>query len=180
MLKLKIFTIYVTILLLLSGCSTIFLNDSNGKSLDILKNQRTLEMQMQITRGDSSYAMDLVVDVHNEGLTVIGSAFGARVFTLSFDGNLISEGVGLGLPISFPNRLIIDDVILTLATLKSLKTNLPDGCSISAEGDWQRIYCDGQLIVNIKYQKMIDKNELVSIERLYPEYKVNFVISEAK
>lgn len=180
MLKFKIFTIYVTILLLLSGCSTIFLNDSNGKSLDILKNQRTLEMQMQITRGYSSYAMDLVVDVRNQGLTVIGSAFGARVFTLSFDGNLISEGVGPGLPISFPNRLIIDDVILTLATLKSLKTNLPDECLISAEGDWQKIYCDGQLIVNIKHQKMIDKNELVAIERLHPEYRVNFVISEAK
>ncbi|QWD91640.1 DUF3261 domain-containing protein [Polynucleobacter sp. MWH-Braz-FAM2G] len=180
MLRFKIFSICLAASLLLSGCATVFLNDSNDKSLSGLGEPRTLEMQMQITRGDTSFAMDLVADVHNQGLTVIGSAFGARIFTLSFDGNLISEGVGLGLPITVSNRLIVDDVILTLATLKSLEVGLPKGCAISVDGDWRKIYCNEQLIVKIKHQKMADKNELVSIERLQPEYKVNFVISEAK
>lgn len=180
MVRLKQFAICLTALLLLTGCSTVFLNDSNEKVLGVLGKSRTLEMQMQITRGASSFAMDLVVDVRAQGLTVIGSAFGARIFTLSYDGNLISEGVGMGLPITLPNRVVVDDVILTLATLKSLESGLPAGCSISVEGDWRKIYCNAQLIVNIKHQKMSDKNELVSIERLQPEYKVNFVISEAK
>ena len=180
MTKLKIFVVLLADLMMLTGCSTVFLNDSDEKSLGALGNPRTLEMQMQITRGGNSYAMDLIVDVRNQGLTVIGSAFGVRIFTLSLDGNLISEGVGLGLPASLPNRLIVDDVILTLATLKSLGSDLPEGCSISVEDDWRKIYCSGRLIVKIKHQKMTDKNERVSIERLQPEYKVNFVISEAK
>ena len=180
MLRLKILSICLAASLMLSGCATVFLNDSNDKSLSGLGESRTLEMQMQVTRGDTSFAMDLVVDVHNQGLTVIGSAFGARIFTLSFDGNLVSEGVGLGLPITVPNRLVVDDVILTLATLKSLEAGLPKGCAISVDGDWRKIYCNERLIVKIKHQKMADKNELVSIERLQPEYKVNFVISEAK
>lgn len=180
MFRIKIFATCLTTLLLLSSCSTVFLNGSDGKNLGVLGNPRTLEMQMQISRGDASYAMDLVVDVRNQGLTVIGSAFGTRIFTLSYDGNVISEGMGLELPITVPNRLIIDDVILTLATLNSLEYGLPEGCSVSTAGDWRKIYCNSRLIVNIKHQKLSDKNELVSIQRQQPEYKANFVISEAK
>lgn len=180
MVRIKYFAICLAALLLLNGCSTVFLSDSKEKVLGVLGSPRTLEMQMQISRGASSFAMDLVVDVRTQGLTVIGSAFGARIFTLSFDGNLISEGVGMGLPITLPNRVVVDDVILALVTLNSLETRLPSGCVISLEGDWRKIYCNDQLIVKIKHQKMSDKNELVSIERLQPEYMVNFVISEAK
>ena len=81
--------------LALSSCSTVFLNESDGASLNALGEPRVLEMQMHLTRGSDSYAMDLVVDVHKQGLTVIGSSFGIRVFTLSYNGDVIAEGIGI-------------------------------------------------------------------------------------
>lgn len=166
--------------LALSSCSTVFLNESDGASLNALGEPRVLEMQMHLTRGSDSYAMDLVVDVHKQGLTVIGSSFGIRVFTLSYNGDVIAEGIGTGLPFYVPNKLIVDDVILALSSRSALGGKLPKNCRLVRVGEVGKIYCDEKLLVKIERQKTADKNELVLMERFQPEYKVNFVISEVK
>ena len=166
--------------LALSSCSTVFLNESDGASLNALGQPRVLEMQMHLTRGSDSYTMDLVVEVHKQGLTVIGSSFGIRVFTLSYNGDVIAEGIGIGLPFYVPNKLIVDDVILALSTRHALEGRLPKNCKLVRVGDVGKIYCDEKLLVKIEHQKTVDKNELVLMERIQPEYKVNFVISEVK
>lgn len=164
----------------LSACSTVYLNDSDGTSLNALGKPRLLEMQMHLTRGADSYTMDLVVEVRKQGLTVIGSSFGVRIFTLSFDGAVIAEGIGTGLPFYVPNQLIVDDVILALSTRHALDGGLPKNCQLLRDGQIGKIYCNNSLLVSIQHQQMTDKNELVLIERFWPEYKVNFVISEVK
>ncbi|MBU3611611.1 DUF3261 domain-containing protein [Polynucleobacter sp. MG-27-Goln-C1] len=166
--------------LALSSCSTVFLNDSDGTSLNALGEPRILEMQMHLIRGSDSYTMDLVVEVRKSGLTVVGSSFGVRVFTLSYDGAVIAEGTGAGLPFYVPNQLILDDVILALSSRQSLESNLPKNCQLVRDGDVGKIYCDERLLVNITHQKTANKNNLVLVERFQPEYKVNFVISEVK
>ena len=168
------------IILALSSCSTVFLNDSDGTSLNALGEPRVLEMQMHLTRGSDSYTMDLVVEVRKQGLTVIGSSFGIRIFTLSYNGNLIAEGTGTGLPFYVPNKLIVDDVILALSSRSALEGRLPKNCKLVRVGEVGKIYCDERLLVNVERQKTADKNELVLVERFQPEYKVNFVISEVK
>ena len=164
----------------LSSCATVFLNDSDGGSLNALGEPRILEMQMHLTRDTDSYAMDLVVDVRKNGLTVIGSSFGVRVFTLSYDGDVISEGVGAGLPFFVPNQLIVDDVILALSSEHSLQQFLPKNCLLVKDAGVEKIYCNQRLLVSMGHQMTIDKNRLVSIERFEPKYKVSFVISEVK
>ena len=166
--------------LALSSCSTVFLNDSDGTSLNALGEPRILEMQMHLTRGSDSYAMDLVVEVRKQGLTVVGSSFGVRVFTLSYDGNAIVEGIGSGLPFYVPNQLILDDVILALISRQSLESKSPQNCELVSNGDVGKIYCDGRPLVNVTHQKAANKNDLILVERFQPEYKVNFVISEVK
>jgi len=162
----------------LCSCSTVFLNGGTG--LNSLGAPRVIEMQMQVTRGSNSYTMDLVVEVQKQGLIIIGSSFGIRVFTLSYDGNLITEGIGSKLPFYLPNKLIVDDVILALSPRSSLEVGLPKNCNLLSEGEVSQIYCDETLLVSIRRNKMPDKNDLVSLERFHPEYKVNFVISEVK
>lgn len=164
----------------LSACSTVYLNDSDGANLNVLGRPRLLEMQMHLTRGADSYTMDLVVEVSKQGLTVIGSSFGARIFTLSYDGAIIAEGIGAGLPFYVPNQLIVDDVILALSSKPTFDRRLPKNCELLRDGQVGKIYCNNSLLVSIQHQQMTDQNELVLIERFRPEYKVNFVISEVK
>ena len=168
------------VVLALSSCSTVYLNESDGASLNALGEPRVLEMQMHLTRGSDSYTMDLVVEVRKQGLTVIGSSFGIRVFTLSYNGDVIAEGIGIGLPFYVPNKLIVDDVILALSSGSALEGRLPKNCRLVRVGEIGKIYCDKKLLVKIEQQKTADKNELVLMERFQPEYKVNFVISEVK
>jgi len=164
----------------LGSCSTVFLNNSGGSSLDALGEPRLLEMQMHLTRQSSSYSMDLVVEVRKQGLIVIGSSFGVRVFTLSYDGDAITEGVGRGMPSYVPNKLIIDDIILAISPGASLEGGLPKNCRLVRDGQAGNIYCNDKLLVSVQHQKTVNKNELVLIERYQPEYKVSFVISEVK
>lgn len=166
--------------LALSSCSTVFLNDSDGTSLNALGEPRVLEMQMHLTRRSDSYTMDLVVEVHKQGLIVIGSSFGVRVFTLSYNGDVIAESIGTGLPFYVPNKLIVDDVILALSSRRAFEGRLPKNCKLVRVGLVEKIYCNEKLLVNVEHQKTADKNELVLVERFQPEYKVNFVISEVK
>lgn len=168
------------IALALSSCSTVFLNDSDGTSLNALGEPRILEMQMHLIRGSDSYTMDLVVEVRKPGLMVIGSSFGVRVFTLSYDGDVIAEGIGPGLPFYVPNQLILDDVILAISSRQSLESNLPKNCQLVSNGRVVKIYCDERLLVSVAHQETANKNNLVLVERFQPEYKVNFVISEVK
>lgn len=164
----------------LSACSTVFLNDSDGTSLRALGEPRVLEMQMQLTKGSDSYAMDLVVEVRKSGLMVVGSSFGVRVFTLTYDGEVIKEGIGAGLPFYVPNQLILDDVILAISSRQSLESHLPKNCQLLSNGSIVKIYCDERLLVGVTRQETANKNNLVLVERFQPEYKVNFVISEVK
>ena len=166
--------------LALSSCSTVFLNDSDSTSLNALGEPRVLEMQMHLTRGSDSYTMDLIVEVTKQGLTIIGSSFSVRLFTLSYNGDVIAQGIGAGLPFYVPNKLIVDDVILALSSRRTLEGRLPKNCKLVRVGEVGKIYCDEKLLVNVEYQKTADKNELVLVERFQPEYKVNFVISEVK
>ena len=166
--------------LALSSCSTVFLNDSDSTSLNALGEPRVLEMQMHLTRGSDSYTMDLVVEVTKQGLTIIGSSFSVRLFTLSYNGDVIAQGIGAGLPFYVPNKLIVDDVILALSSRRTLEGRLPKNCKLVRVGEVGKIYCDEKLLVNVEYQKTADKNELVLVERFQPEYQVNFVISEVK
>jgi len=168
------------ITLTLSSCSTVFLNDSDGTSLNALGEPRVLEMQMHLTRGSDSYTMDLVVEVHKQGLIVIGSSFGIRVFTLSYNGDVIAEAIGTGLPVYVSNKLIVDDVILALPSKRAMDGRLPKNCKLVRVGEVGKIYCDEKLLVSIEHQKTVDQNELVLVERFQPEYKVNFVISDVK
>jgi hypothetical protein len=135
---------------------------------------------MHLTRGSDSYTMDLVVEVHKQSLIVVGSSFGVRVFTLSYNGDVIAESIGAGLPFYVPNKLIVDDVILALYSSRALEDRLPKNCKLVRVGQVGKIYCDEKLLVNVEHQKTADKNELVLVERFQPEYKVNFVISEVK
>ena len=166
--------------LALSSCSTVFLNDSDSTSLNALGEPRVLEMQMHLTRGSDSYTMDLIVEVTKQGLTIIGSSFSVRLFTLSYNGDVIAQGIGAGLPFYVPNKLIVDDVILALSSRRTLEGRLPKNCKLVRVGEVGKIYCDEKLLVNVEYQKTADKNELVLVERFQPEYKAKFVISEVK
>ena len=164
----------------LCSCSTVFLNDSDVASLNVLGAPRTLEMHMHLTRAPESYTMDLFVEVRKQELTIIGSSFGVRVFTLKYDGDQIAEGAGTGLPFYVPNKLIVDDVILALSSKGSLERGLPKSCHLISAGDIEEIYCNENLLVSIKRQKTVDNNDQVLVERFQPEYKVNFIISEVK
>lgn len=168
-------------LLAVFGCASSFLGvPISSAKLDGLGEPRVLLMQTQIIRGNDSYSMDMIVELSKDQLTVIGSSLGVRIFTLAYDGDKVVEGIGLGLPIYFPSRLIIDDVKLIISSKDSLKSGLSADCSLASQGSVERIYCGGHLAASIKKIQLNSGTVEVALDRFNPNYQLNVVMSEAK
>ena len=169
---------YPILFFTLGACSTININEPLATNLQEIGRPRVLLMQTQIIHSADTYSMDLIVDISRGKLTIIGSSLGIRVFTLSYDGVNISEGLGKGLPFYISNSLVVDDVMLALTSHEALKANLPIDCSLVVDNGLEKIYCRDQLIASVSQNRGLDKNMTVSVKRSNPEYELNIVMSE--
>ena len=148
--------------------------------LEGLGNPRVLIMQVHIIRNNDSYSMDMIVEVSNEKLVIIGSSLGFRIFALSFDGATLLEGAGPGLPFYISNRLVVEDVMLTLYSNEVLQNNLPAECSMTEMDGLKDIYCRGRLVVSIKILDSNNVNTVITLKRTEPYYQLNIIMSEVQ
>lgn len=170
----------ILVISFINGCATANLSYPLTTKLEGLGAPRVLLMQEHIIRGNDSYSMDMVVEVSNEKLTVVGSSLGFRIFTLSYDGVTVSEGTGKKLPFYISNRLVIDDVMLVLSSNEVLKDNLPDECSMTQDGDFKNIYCRGRLTVSIKKLESYNMSTVIFLKRTDPDYQLNIIMNEVQ
>jgi len=169
--------LFITIL---AGCAVGLKSQSVAPNLREIGGLRVLLMQTQLISGEDTYSMELIVDASTEKLTIIGSSLGIRLFTLSYDGVTVTEGLGRGLPFYISNRLVVDDVMLALASTQALKANLPADCSIFTDSNLEKIHCEGKLTVSVKRYLTPSGNAAVSIQRFHPNYELNIVMSEVQ
>lgn len=165
---------------ILGGCAVGLTNQPVASNIQAIGKPRVLLMQTQLIRGKDTYSMDLVADVSAERLIIVGSSLGVRLFTLSYDGVTVMEGLGRGLPFYISNRLVVDDVMLALTPMQALVANLPTDCSIFSESGLEKIYCGGKLTVSLRGWMTSNENTTVALQRFDPDYELNIVISEVQ
>ena len=165
---------------ILAGCVMDLSSQPVASNIQVIGKPRVLFMQTQLISGKDAYSMDLVADVSAEKLTIIGTSLGVRLFTLSYDGVTVTEGLGRGLPFYISNRLVVDDVMLVLTPIQSLKANLPADCSIFAETGLEKIYCRKRLTVSLRRQVASNGDITIALQRYDPDYELNIVMSEVQ
>jgi hypothetical protein len=110
---------------------------------------RTVEQRLVITWPGEQRTLETVLDIRDDAMTVIGLAFGARLFSLDYDGEKITETQPL--PGSMSAKRIVNDLLLAYAPLDVLAAALPDGWSVREEQGMRRVFRDETLAISIHY-----------------------------
>jgi hypothetical protein len=109
---------------------------------------RTVEQRLSIVWPGEQRVLEAVLDIQADTMTVIGLAFGARLFSFDYDGNKIIETQPL--PGAMSAKRIINDLLLVYAPLDVLAAAMPANWSIREEQGIRRVFQDETLAISIR------------------------------
>ena len=108
---------------------------------------QTVEQRLVIAWRDEQKTLEMVLDVHDGSLTMIGMAFGARLFSFDYDGKKIVETQPL--PSSMSAKRIMNDLLLAFAPLDALRTALPPGWTVREVEGTRQVFLEETLNISI-------------------------------
>jgi len=138
---------------------------------------QTVEQRSVISWPGRQKALEMVLDIHDGKLTVIGLALGARLFSFDYDGEKIVETQPL------PNNLsasrIINDTLIAYAPLDALRAALPTGWTVFDKQGTRQVFLDEALNISIHYPEGLPWQGRVVLDNHALRYQVTFDSREA-
>jgi len=110
---------------------------------------RTVEQRSVITWPGEQRTLETVLDIHDDTMTVIGLAFGARLFSFDYDGKKIVETQSL--PGGLYATRMMNDLLLTYTPFDALRAALPANWTVHEEEGVRQVFLDGALNISIHY-----------------------------
>jgi hypothetical protein len=110
----------------LSGCALLAVWLDRPLWFDIapeILGERTVEQRLTLRWPGEEKTLDAVLEIADGKLTLIASAFGARLATLEYDGTKFTENYPT--PAALPGRRMIRDFLLIATPLENLRAALP-------------------------------------------------------
>jgi len=140
---------------------------------------RTIEQRSTIIWRGEQKTLEMVLDIHADTVTVIGMAFGARLFSFDYDGNKITETQPL--PSGLSATRIMNDLLLTCAPLDALRVALPTGWAVyEKEKGLRQVYFDEALNISIHYAEGLPWRGRVVLDNHALRYQLTLDSYEAE
>jgi len=108
---------------------------------------RTIEQRSAIIWPGEQRTLEMVLDIRDGTLTVIGLAFGARLFSFDYDGKEIVETQPL--PRSMSATRIMNDLLLIYTPLDILRAALPTNWTVHEEKGMRQVFLNGTPNISI-------------------------------
>ncbi|MDR2244390.1 MAG: DUF3261 domain-containing protein [Burkholderiales bacterium] len=143
--------------------------------------ERTVEQRLIITWSNEQRTLETVLDIHADTLTVIGMAFGARLFSFDYNGKRIVETQPL--PGNLSAARIMNDLLLAYAPLDVLRAALPRGWTVHEKQGVRQVFFDETLNISIHAIEGLPWQGRVVLDNHALRYQVTFdsheVVSDA-
>ncbi|MCL2160510.1 MAG: DUF3261 domain-containing protein [Betaproteobacteria bacterium] len=165
--------------LALTACSSFWL--SGG--LPLLKMApatlgiQTVEQRSTITWPGKQKTLEIVLDIHDGMLTVIGMSFGARLFSFDYDGEKIVETQPL--PGGLSAARIVNDLMLAFAPIDALSAALPTGWTVHEKQGIRQVFLDETLNISIHYVEGLPWQGRVVLDNHALRYRLTLDSREA-
>jgi hypothetical protein len=114
---------------------------------------QTVEQRTTIAWPGKQKTLETVLDIQGSTMTVIGLAFGARLFSFDYDGEKITETQPM--PGGLSSRRIVNDLLLAYAPLDALRAALPTGWAVHEKEGARQVFLDGTLNISIHYSESL-------------------------
>ena len=138
---------------------------------------QTVEQRSTITWPGKQKTLEMVLDIHADTLTVIGMAFGARLFSFNYDGEKIV--VTQPLPSGLSAARIMNDLLLAYTPLDALSAALPTGWTVHEKQGIRQVFLDETLNISIHYVEGLPWQGRVVLENHALSYQLTLDSREA-
>ena len=112
---------------------------------------RTVEQRLTLFWSGEQKTLEMALDIHADTLTVVGMAFGARLFSFDYDGKKIIETQPL--PAGLSATRIVNDLMLIYAPLDALCATLPSGWTVQENEGLRQVFLNDALNISIRYDE---------------------------
>jgi hypothetical protein len=138
---------------LFTACASVWLNSD----LPLLRLSpsalapHTATQRVTLSYSDKPQTFDAVIETEDGKLTIIGMAFGARLFGINYDGVRLTADKEP--PSGLSAQRIVNDWLIVAAPLHALQAALPEHCSArdTAAPKQRDIECDGKPLIQVVY-----------------------------
>lgn len=166
--------------LVLPGCAAFWL--SGGLPLLEIPLEtfgtRTIEQRTSIVWPGGQRTLEMAVDMDGGTMTVVGMAFGARLFSFEYDGKKITETRPL--PDGLSATRIANDLLLTYAPLDALRAALPAGWTAREKPGERLLFRDETPAISIRYAERLPWTGRVLFDNHALRYRLTLDSHEAK
>ena len=138
---------------------------------------QTVEQRTTIVWRGEQKTLEMVLDIHDSTLTVIGMALGARLFSFDYDGEKITETQPL--PSHLSATRIVNDLLLAYAPFDALRAALPNGWTVQEKPGTRQVLLDGALNISIRAPEGSLWQGRVMLDNHALHYQVTFDSHEA-
>jgi hypothetical protein len=126
----------------------------------------TLQQQLHVEREDGSHDLQMVIDVDEDHVELVGLAFGQRVLTAYYDGKTLKEKRHMLLPSQVRSEDILEDIQLTYWPTQAIRDALPAGWTIEDEDKRRTLLLDDKPVMVIEYSSNPRWNGKVELSNL--------------
>lgn len=138
---------------------------------------QTIEQRSAITWPGEQKTLEMVLDIQADTLTVIGMAFGARLFSFDYDGEKIA--VTQPMPRGLSAARIVNDLLLAYAPLDALRTALPTGWTVREKQGTRQVFFDEKPNISIHYVEGLPWQGRVVLDNHALHYQLTLDSQEA-
>jgi hypothetical protein len=132
----------------------------------------TLQQQLHVEREDGSRDLQMVIDIDEDHVEMVGLAFGQRVLTAYYDGKTLKEQRHFLLPSQVRSEDILEDIQLTYWPAEAIRDALPAGWRIEEEENRRTLLLDDKPVMVIEYGAKPRWNGKVELSNLRYGYRL--------
>jgi hypothetical protein len=133
---------------------------------------QTVEQRTAIAWPGKQKTLEVVLDIQDGTMSVIGMAFGTRLFSFDYDGKKITETQSL--PQGLSATRIVNDLLLAYAPLEALRAALPPGWAVYEKQGMRQVFQGGTLNISIHYADDPPWQSRVVLENHALNYQLTF------
>jgi hypothetical protein len=165
-------------MVILAGCATTPAQPAQPVRLGLklaptaLGESIAVQQHLKVERNGRTDELDVALEIDAEHLELVGLAFGQRVLSVHYDGDILTSWRHVMLPAQVRAEDVLEDLQLTLWPLEAIRAALPAGWHMEQQGLRRTLMMGNTVIMTINYSTTTPWSGITTLENIRYKYRL--------
>ena len=131
-----------------------------------------VQQHLKVERNGRIDELDVALEIDAEHLELVGLAFGQRVLSVHYDGDILTSWRHVMLPAQVRAEDVLEDLQLTLWPLEAIRAALPAGWHMEQQGLRRTLMMGNTVIMTINYSTTTPWSGITTLENIRYKYRL--------